>query len=74
MVMELLGDNLSELRRRQPDGKFSLPTTLKLGQQMLRAIEAIHDLGYLHRDVKPVSIDRIFIHTNIRIRCFAVVS
>eukprot|EP01116_Phalansterium_solitarium_P006661 TRINITY_DN19002_c0_g1_i1.p1 TRINITY_DN19002_c0_g1~~TRINITY_DN19002_c0_g1_i1.p1 ORF type:complete len:591 (+),score=173.25 TRINITY_DN19002_c0_g1_i1:252-2024(+) len=53
MVMELLGDNLSELRRRMPDGKFSLATTLKLGQHMLLAIEAVHELGYLHRDVKP---------------------
>eukprot|EP01114_Cavostelium_apophysatum_P015227 TRINITY_DN4106_c0_g1_i2.p1 TRINITY_DN4106_c0_g1~~TRINITY_DN4106_c0_g1_i2.p1 ORF type:complete len:567 (-),score=148.48 TRINITY_DN4106_c0_g1_i2:93-1793(-) len=53
MVMELLGENLSELRRRQTDGKFSLSTTIKIGQQMLRAIEAVHNLGYLHRDVKP---------------------
>jgi len=53
LVMELLGENLAELRRRQPNGRFSLLTTLKLGLQMLRAIEAIHDLGYLHRDVKP---------------------
>eukprot|EP00005_Dracoamoeba_jomungandri_P006934 CAMPEP_0174269078 /NCGR_PEP_ID=MMETSP0439-20130205/39769_1 /TAXON_ID=0 /ORGANISM="Stereomyxa ramosa, Strain Chinc5" /LENGTH=265 /DNA_ID=CAMNT_0015357649 /DNA_START=1 /DNA_END=795 /DNA_ORIENTATION=- len=53
MVMELLGDNLSELRRRQPSGKFSLLCSCKLGMQMLRAIEAIHDLGYLHRDIKP---------------------
>ncbi len=55
MVMELLGENLSELRRKQSDGKFSVGTTVRLGQQMLRAIEAIHDLGYLHRDIKPVS-------------------
>lgn len=57
MVMELLGDNLSELRRRQydyqPDGRFSLGTTVKLGVQMMRALEAVHELGYLHRDVKP---------------------
>ena len=53
MVMELLGDNISEFRRKQPDGKFSLGTTLKLGLQMLRAIEAVHELGYLHRDIKP---------------------
>eukprot|EP01113_Clastostelium_recurvatum_P020157 TRINITY_DN2395_c0_g1_i1.p1 TRINITY_DN2395_c0_g1~~TRINITY_DN2395_c0_g1_i1.p1 ORF type:complete len:527 (-),score=92.01 TRINITY_DN2395_c0_g1_i1:158-1738(-) len=53
MVMELLGDNLSELRRRQPDGRFSMATTLRLGQQMLQSLESVHDLGYLHRDVKP---------------------
>jgi len=53
MVMELLGENLSELRRKQSDGKFSLLTTLHLGQQMLRSIEAVHELGYLHRDIKP---------------------
>jgi len=54
MVMELLGENISELRRRQPNEQFSMLTTLKLGMQMLVAIEAVHDLGYLHRDIKPV--------------------
>jgi tau tubulin kinase len=53
LVMELLGENLSELRRRQENGKFSMLTTLKLGMQMLRAIESVHLLGYLHRDIKP---------------------
>lgn len=53
LVMELLGDNLSEMRRKQSDGKFSLPTTIKLGKQMLMAIEASHEMGYLHRDIKP---------------------
>ena len=54
MVMELLGDNLSEYRRRQPNNKFSLLTSMKLAIQMTKAIEAVHDLGYLHRDIKPV--------------------
>mmetsp|Transcript_28666 Transcript_28666/g.64960 ORF Transcript_28666/g.64960 Transcript_28666/m.64960 type:complete len:561 (-) Transcript_28666:245-1927(-) len=53
LVMELLGDNLSELRRRRPNGRFSLWTTVRLGIQMVQAVKAIHELGYLHRDVKP---------------------
>eukprot|EP00026_Physarum_polycephalum_P007482 Phypoly_transcript_07544.p1 GENE.Phypoly_transcript_07544~~Phypoly_transcript_07544.p1 ORF type:complete len:475 (+),score=79.62 Phypoly_transcript_07544:105-1529(+) len=53
LIMELLGENLSELRRRQPDGKFTMGTALKLGIQMMKALEAVHDLGYIHRDVKP---------------------
>ena len=53
LVMELLGENLSELRRRRPGCRFSLWTTVRLGVQMLKAVEAIHELGYLHRDIKP---------------------
>lgn len=51
--MELLGDNLSELRRKTSTGKFSMSTTLLLGIVFIRSLEQIHDLGYLHRDVKP---------------------
>ncbi|KAJ1479506.1 kinase-like domain-containing protein [Baffinella frigidus] len=60
LVMELLGENLSELRRRRPGrfedytylgmeilgenhselrGRFSLWTTVRIGTQMLRAVE-----------------------------------
>jgi serine/threonine protein kinase len=53
MVMELLGENISELRRAQPNGRFSMLTTLKLSLLMLRAIERVHELGFLHRDIKP---------------------
>jgi len=54
MVMQLLGKNLSELRRVRPNGVFSVSTTALLGLQMLTAIEYVHFHGYVHRDIKPV--------------------
>ncbi|MEQ2178949.1 hypothetical protein GOODEAATRI_019447, partial [Goodea atripinnis] len=34
-------------------GTFSISTTLRLGKQILEAIESIHSVGFLHRDIKP---------------------
>lgn len=53
LVMQLLGENLSDLRKRQPGGMFSLPTVCRLGVEMIQALQSIHVLGILHRDVKP---------------------
>ncbi|CAH1960187.1 unnamed protein product [Acanthoscelides obtectus] len=53
VVMQLQGRNLAELRRSQPKSAFSLSTTLRLGLQILEAIESIHSVGFLHRDIKP---------------------
>ena len=62
VVMQLQNKNLAELRRAQPRGTFSLSTTLRLGQQILRAIESLHEVGFLHRVIKPVSLIQQTIH------------
>ena len=66
--MSLQGKNLAELRRSQPKGCFTLSTTLRLGAQILHGIEAIHDVGFLHRDIKPVSDSAFCYQTQLQIR------
>ncbi|KAJ4944467.1 hypothetical protein JOQ06_013010 [Pogonophryne albipinna] len=56
VVMQLQGRNLADLRRSQPRGTFTMSTTLRLGKQILESIEAIHSVGFLHRDIKPDSV------------------
>lgn len=53
VVMALLGPNLSELRKHQPNQKFSISTTLRVGIQIIEAVQSMHDCGFLHRDIKP---------------------
>jgi len=54
VVMDIQGRNLAELRRSQPKGCFTMSTTIRLSRQLLAAVEAIHSVGFLHRDIKPV--------------------
>ena len=53
VVMELLGSNLSDMRKKQPRGCFSMATVCRLGCEMIEALQAVHGMGVLHRDVKP---------------------
>ena len=52
MVMDLLGKSLEDCRS-ECGGSLSLKTVLGVGIQMLRRIEAVHDNGIIHRDIKP---------------------
>ncbi|KAI6174049.1 Tau-tubulin kinase 2 [Aphelenchoides besseyi] len=53
VVMKLLGRNLWDLRTERSDNRYTLSTSLKIAEQCLFAIEDLHQIGYLHRDVKP---------------------
>jgi casein kinase 1 len=52
LVMDMLGNSL-EYVKNLCGGKLSLKTVLSLTLQMLRRLEAIHELGIIHRDIKP---------------------
>ncbi|CAJ0932163.1 unnamed protein product, partial [Mesorhabditis belari] len=53
VVMTLVGKSLQDLRKEGPGGHMSLGTAVSVGIQSLEALEDLHSIGYLHRDVKP---------------------
>ncbi|KAK6040210.1 hypothetical protein COOONC_22285 [Cooperia oncophora] len=53
IVMELLGKSLSELRKKSDGKKFDAITALRVGLCMTDTLRVLHDMGFLHRDVKP---------------------
>ncbi|KAI9098726.1 kinase-like domain-containing protein, partial [Phlyctochytrium arcticum] len=53
MVMELLGPNLSEIRRNAPEHRFPPSVIADIGVQMLHGIQSLHAIGVVHRDIKP---------------------
>lgn len=67
LVMSLQGKNLADLRRESPRQCFSVSTAVRLGVQILLSIKEIHSIGFLHRDIKPVSLSQCLIKINERI-------
>ncbi|EGT30833.1 hypothetical protein CAEBREN_15926 [Caenorhabditis brenneri] len=52
IIMPLLGENLMNLRFLFEDGRFSLSTGLRLALLAIQPIQALHHIGYVHRDIK----------------------
>ena len=51
MVIELLGQSLEQLKVER--GTLTLQLTMQIGQQILSILQSIHELGLVHRDIKP---------------------
>lgn len=51
MVTTLLGDSLNVLKEKY--NTFSLKVVLQIGKQMLERLRFVHEMGLIHRDVKP---------------------
>lgn len=56
-AMEMLGPSISSmkehLRKTRPEQPFTEVTVLRLAIHMLRCIRSLHEMGYIHRDIKP---------------------
>ncbi|ULT99517.1 hypothetical protein L3Y34_000675 [Caenorhabditis briggsae] len=53
IVMQLVGKNLSEIRKALPHRRFSERTLYRAMLQILKALSLLHGAGFLHRDLKP---------------------
>lgn len=53
VVMTLVGKSLQDLNKAGPGGHMTIGCSIGIGIQALEALEDLHNIGYLHRDVKP---------------------
>ena len=56
ILMELIGPSLSVILKQGESHKFGLSTGLRTSLHVLRAIKGLHQLGFIHRDIKPGNI------------------
>ncbi|CAJ0604433.1 unnamed protein product [Cylicocyclus nassatus] len=53
LVMGLVGKSLEDIRRDILGHNYSRSTVIQCSLQTLAAVQDLHGLGYLHRDIKP---------------------
>lgn len=56
LAIECLGPSLADIKSKLAGGKISMSTTLRIGIECVRALKELHEMGFLHRDIKPGNI------------------
>lgn len=56
IIMEKNGPNLKSMLRKCKTKRFSIKTALQIGIQMVDRLKTLHEIGYLHLDIKPDNI------------------
>uniref|UniRef100_A0A0M3IP39 non-specific serine/threonine protein kinase n=1 Tax=Ascaris lumbricoides TaxID=6252 RepID=A0A0M3IP39_ASCLU len=56
IIMQLLSRNLSDIRKQSPYKRFSRSTMGRIVIQGIAGLRDLHQIGYIHRDVKPQNI------------------
>jgi len=55
VVMTLVGRTIHDLRMESPDQKFTLGTAISVGTQCLKALEDLHSIEYVYRELTPTN-------------------
>jgi serine/threonine protein kinase len=53
MVLEKLGESVSKIQDKTITNCLSLKDTIRVGLEMIDALETLHEKGYTHGDIKP---------------------
>lgn len=56
LAMERLGQSLDEIIKKLPNQKLSTKCAFIMSKYLLDACEAVHEKGFIHRDLKPGNI------------------
>lgn len=55
LIVSPYGATLNEIMKKATMGQLSMDCSFVVGLQMLRAIQNLHSIGYIHRNISPAS-------------------
>lgn len=55
MGLQILGKSIGEIRKRREHRMFDAPTTIYIARETLKCLQALHEHGIVHRDVKAAN-------------------